>query len=65
MKNKIELAKYIIDLKIAKEIKENKEKNFQNFSQNILNLKNEKNEIFKNNQEVIEKILTQYLNEVR
>lgn len=65
MQDKIELAKYVMDLKIAKEIKENKEKDFEIFTQKITKLKNERNEIFKNNQEIINKILTQYVNEVK
>ncbi len=65
MQDKIGLAKYIIDLKIAKEIKENKEKNFENFTEKITKLKNERSEIYKGNQEIIDKILTQYVNEVK
>lgn len=65
MQDKIELAKYVIDLKIAKEIKENKEKKFGAFSEKIIKLKNERSEIYKENKEIINKILTEYLNEVK
>lgn len=65
MQDKKVLAKYVMDLKIAKEIKENKEKNFGDFSQKIIKLKEERNEIYKNNEEIINKILTEYLNEVK
>lgn len=65
MQDKIELAKYVMDLKIAKEIKENKEKDFEAFTDKITKLKNERNEIYKENQEIINKILTEYLNEVK
>ena len=65
MEDEKELAKYIIDLKIAKEIKENKEKDFEAFTQKITKLKNERNEIYKDNQEIINKILTEYVNEIK
>lgn len=63
--NRNELAKYVMDLKIAKEIRENKEKNFEIFAQKIKNLEEEKNQIYKNNEEVIDKILNVYLEQVK
>lgn len=60
-----ELAIEIINLKIAKGIKENKEKNYFTFREKILSLENERKEIYLSNQEVIDKVLTKYLNEVR
>ena len=62
---RLELAIEIINLKIAQEIKENKEKDYFTFRDKILNLKKEKKEIYLNNQEIIDKVLTKYLNEVR
>lgn len=60
-----ELAIEVINLKIAKGIKENKEKNYFTFREKILSLENERKEIYLSNQEVIDKVLTKYLNEVR
>ena len=62
---RLELAIEIINLKIAQEIKENKEKDYFAFRDKILDLKKEKKEIYLNNQEIIDKVLTKYLNEVR
>lgn len=63
--DKNELAKYIMDLKIAKEIKENSEKNFEAFMKKIKHLKEERSQIYINNEEVINKILNVYLEEVK
>lgn len=62
---KEELALYVINLKIAKEIKENEETEYQNFRKKIINLQNERDEIYKGNQEVINKILTKYMKEMK
>jgi len=64
-RDQTELALYVIDLKIAKEIKENEDTNFSTFSTNIKNLKDEKQEIYKGNKEIINKILTEYLKDVK
>lgn len=64
-RNQIELALYIIDLKIAKEINENTETNFKKFHTKIKMLKHEKEEIYKENKEVINKVLTQYIKDVK
>lgn len=61
----IEMAEYIINLKIAKSLKENKSKTYQEIQEEITTLKEEKNEIYKNNEEIINKILTQYLEDVK
>lgn len=60
----IELALYVIELKKAQLIKENKEKNFKNYTDKVSLLNNEKKEIYKGNEEIINKVLTLYLKEV-
>ncbi len=64
-KEKIELALYTINLKIAKEIKENKERDYNKFKEKITNLQQERDEIYKENSEIINKVLTQYLEETK
>lgn len=63
--NRKELALYVINLKIADSIKNNTEKNFEKFNKKIQELNNEKNEIYKDNESVIEKVLTIYLEEMK
>ena len=60
----IELALYIIELKKAKLIKENKEKSFEKFKEKVSILDKEKKEIYKENEEIINKVLTEYLKDV-
>ncbi len=62
---KIELAVNIINLKIAKEIKENKEKEYSKFKEKIISLENEREQIYLENEEIINKVLTKYLEEVK
>lgn len=62
---KVELALHIIELKKAKMIKENNEKTYEDFKRKIEMLTKEKQEIYKGNQEVIHKVLTQYLEEIK
>ena len=62
---RIELAVNIINLKIAKEIKENKEKEYSKFKEKIINLEEERNQIYLENEEIINKVLTKYLEEVK
>ena len=62
---KVELALHIIELKKAKMIKDNKELPYENCKREIKKLTNEKQEIYRGNQEVIHKVLTQYLEEIR
>ena len=63
-KEKIEKAIYIIQLKIAKEIKENKTSQYEEFKSKIENLQKEKEMIYEGNIEIIDKVLSEYLNEV-
>ena len=56
--NRLELAIYVINLKIAKEIKNNKENNYEKSYK-------EKEEIYINKEESINKILTKYLEELK
>lgn len=62
---RIELALYVINLKIADTIKNNKEENYEKFKQTINLLTKEKEEIYKYNEEVINKVLNIYLEEVK
>ena len=62
---RIELAVNIINLKIAKEIKENKEKEYSKFKEKIISLEDERNQIYLENEEIINKVLTKYLEEVK
>ena len=62
--NRKELALYVINLKIADSIKNNTEKKFEIFNKKIQELNNEKNEIYKDNESIIEKVLTRYLEEM-
>ena len=64
-KNTIEQAIYIIQLKIAKEIKENKISEYENFKKTIQNLQEEKEKIYEGNIEIINKVLNEYINEVK
>lgn len=63
--NKFDIALETINLKIAKEIKENKEKNYNIFKSKIEKLIDERNEIYKQNEEIIDKVINQYLKEVK
>lgn len=63
--NKVELALYVINLKIANEIKNNTEENYEKFKNKINILNKEKEEIYKSNEEIIEKVLNTYLEEIK
>lgn len=63
--NKVELALYVINLKIANEIKNNTEENYEKFKNKINILNKEKEEIYKNNEEIIGKVLNTYLEEIK
>ena len=65
MDNRKELALYVINLKIADSIKNNKEKDFGKCRKNMQVLYDEKDQIYKDNDKVIEKILTVYLEEFK
>lgn len=60
----IELSLYVIELKKAKLIKENKEKSFKKFKKQVSIIDEEKKEIYKGNEKIINKVLTEYLKEV-
>ena len=62
---KINLAIAIIKEKIAKEIKENKEKKYQSLKNKVQKLREEEKEIYKKNEEIINKVLTEYAQEVK
>jgi len=64
-KNKIDMALYVIDLKIVELMKKNTAKNFEELNEKIAELKAEKEEIYKNNEEVINKVLDKYLDDVK
>ncbi len=61
----MELALYVINLKIANEIKNNTEENYEKFKNKINILNKEKEEIYKNNEEIIGKVLNTYLEEIK
>lgn len=61
----IELALYVIELKKAQMIKNNNEASYTGFKEKMEILLEEKKEIYNGNEEVINKVLTEYLNEVK
>ena len=65
MNNRVELALYVINLKIADLTKNNMKKDFNTFKKDMEKLYNEKNEIYNNNEAVIEKVLTVYIDEFK
>lgn len=65
IEEKIDLAMYVINLKIAKAIKENEEKDYEAFKTKIEKLTDEKRELYKGNQEIINKVLNVYLEEIK
>ena len=64
-KNRIDMALYVIDLKIVELMKSNTAKNYAELEEKIAELKAEKEEIYKNNEEVINKVLDKYLKDVK
>lgn len=64
-KDNIELALYVIELKKAQMIKNNNETSYTGFKEKMEILCEEKKEIYNGNEEVISKVLTEYLNEVK
>lgn len=64
-KNRVDLALYVINLKIANFISTNQEKDYMIFKEKLLILTKEKDEIYKGNEEVIEKVLNVYLEEIK
>lgn len=63
--NKIDLALYVMNLKIAETIKNNKENDYKKFQENIEKLKEEKNKIYNKDKQTIDKVLDIYLNEIK
>ena len=63
--SKIEMAIYIIKHLIAKEIDENTETDYKKFKEKIQKLKEEQHEIYMGNEEVINKVLTQYAEKIK
>ena len=63
--NKFDLALYVINLKIADTIKNNKEKDYNKFKTELTKLTDEKRRIYKNDKEIINKVLNVYLEEIR
>ena len=61
----IEMAITIIKLKIAKELKENKQESYDALKNKIQKLREEEKEIYMKNQDIINKVLTQYAQEVK
>ena len=64
-KNKIDMALYVIDLKIVELMKSNTAKNYAELDEKIAELKAEKEEIYNNNEEVINEVLDKYLKDVK
>ena len=63
--DRIELAVNVINLKIAKEVKYNKEKEYVKFKEKITSLQEERDQIYLGNEQIINKILTEYLDEIK
>ena len=63
--SKIEIATYIIKHMIAKEISENTESNYAKFKERIQKLREEQHEIYMGNEEVIDKVLTEYAERIK
>lgn len=61
----MELALHVIELKKAQIIKNNRKKSYKDLKTEIEILIKEKQEIYKQNEEVINKVLDKYLEEVK
>ena len=64
-KYNLDLAVEIINLKIANTIKNSNGKKFNELEEEVTRLKNEREEIYKKDEKVINKVLTEYLKEVK
>ena len=60
-----DLALYIINHKIAKEIKENQIIKYKEFKEKIRKLEEEKKEIYKENESIINKVIKEYANDIK
>jgi sensor c-di-GMP phosphodiesterase-like protein len=63
--SKVEMAIYIIKNMIAKEINENTEADYTKFKEKIQKLREEQHEIYIGNEEVINKVLTEYAEKIK
>lgn len=60
-----EKALYVLELKMAKILKENYDKDFNEVNKIICGLKEEKRKIYLRDNETINKVLKEYINDVR
>lgn len=60
-----EKALYILELKMVKILKENQDKDFNEVNKIICGLKEEKRKIYLRDNETINKVLKEYINDVR
>ncbi len=60
-----EKALYVLELKMAKILKENQDKDFNEVNKIICGLKEEKRKIYLRDNETINKVLKEYINDVR
>ena len=60
-----EKALYVLELKMAKILKENQDKDFNEVNRIICGLKEEKRKIYLRDNETINKVLKEYINDVR
>ena len=58
-------ALYVLELKMAKILKENQDKDFNEVNKIICGLKEEKRKIYLRDNETINKVLKEYINDVR
>lgn len=63
--NKKEMALYEIDLKIAEVLKNNTYKTYPELRDELVMLKQEKMQIYKNDEQVINRVLNQYIKDVK
>lgn len=63
--SKVEMAICIIQNMIAKEIKQNKERNYEKFKEKIKKLRDEQHQIYLGNEEIINKVLTEYAEKIK
>ena len=59
------MAIYVIDLKIANLLKNIENKQYNEVKDEIILLKQEKTKIYQNDEQTINKVLTEYLKDVR
>lgn len=59
------MALYVIQLKIAETIKNSKERTYNDLKEKVLKLTEEKEQIYKQNEEVINKVINVYLKELK